>query len=89
MVLCVLAECLNTVSEDNQDAQAKMQELGIQLQQFLNSQSDDVNELLLRVLISGKDVLYQALMFCSFCFSQNDCSYLNHLFPQVFSSTLM
>lgn len=89
MVLCVLAECLNTVSEDNQDAQAKMQELGIQLQQFLNSQSDDVNELLLRVLISGKDILYQALMFYGFCFSQNDCSYLNYLFPQVFSSTLM
>lgn len=54
VVFCVSAECLNTVSEDNQDAQAKMQELGIQLQQFLNSQSNDVNELLLRVLISGK-----------------------------------
>lgn len=51
------AECLHTVTEDNQSVISEMQELGTLLQQFLNSQSDEVDVMLLRVLISGKKFL--------------------------------
>lgn len=52
-VAVTVAECLNTVTEDNQEAIAQMQELETQLQQLLNSQSEEVDQLLFRVLISG------------------------------------
>ncbi|KAJ1524347.1 hypothetical protein ONE63_010849 [Megalurothrips usitatus] len=52
-VAVTVAECLNTVTENNQEAISEMQELGTQLQQFLNSQNEEIDSLLLRVLISG------------------------------------
>lgn len=52
-IATAVAECLHTVTEENQDAVLKMQDLGSNLQQILTSQNEDANVMLFKVLVAG------------------------------------
>ncbi|KAK3913982.1 HEAT repeat-containing protein 3 [Frankliniella fusca] len=52
-IATAVAECLHTVTEENQDAVTKMQDFASGLQQFLISDNQDENAMLFKVLIAG------------------------------------
>ncbi|XP_034236433.1 HEAT repeat-containing protein 3 [Thrips palmi] len=52
-VAITVAECLQTVTEENKEAISEMQGLSEQLQQLLSSPNEEINMILLKVLIAG------------------------------------
>lgn len=52
-IAITVAECLQTVTEENKEAISEMQGLSQQLQQFICSPSEEIKSILLQVLIAG------------------------------------